>query len=56
MMQAIQVPVPGGDFEFVQREIPEPLDNEVLIRVESSGSAASKSAVAVRANLQMAQV
>jgi D-arabinose 1-dehydrogenase-like Zn-dependent alcohol dehydrogenase len=37
MMQAIQVPVPGGDFEFVQREIPEPLDNEVLIRVEACG-------------------
>jgi len=37
LMKAIQVSKPGGEFELVQREIPEPKDNEVLIKVEACG-------------------
>jgi NADPH:quinone reductase-like Zn-dependent oxidoreductase len=32
-MKAIQVSQPGGDFEIVEREIPTPAANEVLIKV-----------------------
>ena len=37
LMKAIQVKSPGADFELVQMEIPEPKDNEVLIKVEACG-------------------
>ena len=36
-MRAVQVTTAGGDFEFVQREIPEPNTGEVLIKVEACG-------------------
>jgi len=36
-MKAIQVAKPGGDFELVEREIPERGENEVLIKVEACG-------------------
>jgi len=36
-MKAIQVSSPGADFELVQKEIPEPENNEVLIKVEACG-------------------
>jgi len=36
-MRAIQVRAPGADFELVEREIPEPKAQEVLIRVEACG-------------------
>lgn len=36
-MRAVQVSAPGGDFELVQREIPEPKANEALIKVEACG-------------------
>src|SRR5213594_331946 len=36
-MKAVQVPKPGGDFEFVEREIPEPGPRQVRIRVEACG-------------------
>ena len=36
-MRAIQVSAPGADFELVNREIPVPKENEVLIRVEACG-------------------
>ncbi|HUI69026.1 MAG TPA: alcohol dehydrogenase catalytic domain-containing protein [Spirochaetia bacterium] len=36
-MRAIQVKAPGADFELVQKEIPEPKLNEVLIKVEACG-------------------
>ena len=36
-MKAIQVSAPGGDFELVQREIPQPKDGEALIKVEACG-------------------
>ncbi len=37
MMRAVQVSEPGAGLELVNREIPEPGDNEVLIRVEACG-------------------
>jgi len=37
LMKAIQVKSQGADFELVQKEIPEPKDNEVLIKVEACG-------------------
>ncbi len=37
MMKAIQVKAPGADFELVEKEIPEPKSNEVLIKVEACG-------------------
>ena len=37
LMQAVQISKPGGDFELVQREIPEPQGGEVLIKVEACG-------------------
>ena len=36
-MKAVQVPKPGGDFEFVEREIPEPGPRQVRIRVQACG-------------------
>lgn len=36
-MRAIQVSSPGGAFELIQKEIPEPGNNEVLIKVEACG-------------------
>ncbi|MDX1672926.1 MAG: alcohol dehydrogenase catalytic domain-containing protein, partial [Balneolaceae bacterium] len=36
-MKAMQVPEPGSDFELVEREIPTPRDDEVLIKVEACG-------------------
>ncbi len=36
-MKAVQVPASGADFELVHREIPEPGEHEVLIRVEACG-------------------
>lgn len=36
-MKAIQVSAPGGDFELVQREIPEPTENQVRIKVTACG-------------------
>jgi D-arabinose 1-dehydrogenase-like Zn-dependent alcohol dehydrogenase len=37
LMRAIQVSAPGADFELVQKEIPEPGNNEVLIKVQACG-------------------
>jgi propanol-preferring alcohol dehydrogenase len=37
LMKAVQINVPGGDFELIQREIPEPAEYEVQIRVEACG-------------------
>ena len=37
LMRAIQVRAPGADFELVQKEIPEPGNNEVLIKVQACG-------------------
>jgi D-arabinose 1-dehydrogenase-like Zn-dependent alcohol dehydrogenase len=36
-MRAVQVPKPGGDFEIVEREIPQPGAGEVRIRVQACG-------------------
>lgn len=36
-MKAIQISSPGADFEIIQKEIPQPRDNEVLIKVEACG-------------------
>lgn len=37
MMKAVQVSAPGANFEVVRKEIPEPKEGEVLIRVEACG-------------------
>ncbi len=37
LMRAIQVNSPGGRFELVNKEIPQPAENEVLIKVEFCG-------------------
>ncbi|MGA2766497.1 MAG: alcohol dehydrogenase catalytic domain-containing protein [Spirochaetia bacterium] len=37
LMRAIQVKSPGAELELVQKEIPEPRPNEVLIKVEACG-------------------
>ena len=37
LMKAIQVSSPGADFEIIQKAIPEPGNNEVLIKVEACG-------------------
>ncbi len=37
LMRAIQVQSPGADFELVQIEIPEPKENEVLVKVQACG-------------------
>ena len=34
MMKAIQVNSPGSDFELVRKEIPEPRENEILLKVQ----------------------
>jgi D-arabinose 1-dehydrogenase-like Zn-dependent alcohol dehydrogenase len=36
-MRAVQVSSPGGDFELVEREVPEPGRGEVLVRVQACG-------------------
>jgi D-arabinose 1-dehydrogenase-like Zn-dependent alcohol dehydrogenase len=36
-MRAVQVSSPGGDFELVEREVPEPRRGEVLVRVQACG-------------------
>lgn len=36
-MNAMQVPEAGADFEHVEKEIPTPAENEVLIKVEACG-------------------
>lgn len=36
-MKAVQVSKAGGDFELVEREIPEPAKNEIRIKVEACG-------------------
>jgi len=38
-MKAIQVSSPGGKFELIQKEIPEPGVNEVLIKCMLAGYA-----------------
>jgi len=37
LMKAVQVNAPGGDFELVQREIPEPAEGQVRIKVSACG-------------------
>jgi propanol-preferring alcohol dehydrogenase len=37
LMTAIQVNAPGGDFVLVQKEIPQPKEHEVLLKVEACG-------------------
>jgi alcohol dehydrogenase, propanol-preferring len=37
LMKAVQINEPGADFVMVQKEIPEPGDREVLIKVETCG-------------------
>jgi propanol-preferring alcohol dehydrogenase len=36
-MRAVQVSAPGADFELVEKEIPQPKEGEVLIKVEACG-------------------
>ncbi len=36
-MRVMQVPTPGGDFELVEREVPEPGFGEALVRVHACG-------------------
>jgi D-arabinose 1-dehydrogenase-like Zn-dependent alcohol dehydrogenase len=36
-MRAVQVSEPGGDFELVEREVPEPGPGEALVRVQACG-------------------
>jgi len=36
-MKAVQINAPGGDFELVQREIPEPAEGQVRIKVSACG-------------------
>ena len=36
-MKAVQVPKPGGDFEMVEREIPNPVAGHVRIKVQACG-------------------
>lgn len=44
-MKAVQVSKPGGDFELVERNIPEPARNQVRIKVEACGICYSDSLV-----------
>jgi len=37
LMKAVQINAPGGDFELVQREIPEPAEGQVRIKVSACG-------------------
>jgi len=36
-MKAVQISSPGNDFELVQKEVPQPKENEVLIKIEACG-------------------
>jgi D-arabinose 1-dehydrogenase-like Zn-dependent alcohol dehydrogenase len=36
-MKAIQINAPGADFVLVQKEIPQPKEHEVLLKVEACG-------------------
>ncbi|MGA2379931.1 MAG: alcohol dehydrogenase catalytic domain-containing protein [Spirochaetia bacterium] len=36
-MKAVQVPAPGAAFELVNREIPDPRENEVLLQIDACG-------------------
>jgi D-arabinose 1-dehydrogenase-like Zn-dependent alcohol dehydrogenase len=36
-MKAVEVPEPGADFELVERDIPEPADNELRVDVDACG-------------------
>jgi NADPH:quinone reductase-like Zn-dependent oxidoreductase len=42
-MRAVQVSEPGGEFELVERDIPQPGAGEVLVRVHACGSCHSDS-------------
>jgi propanol-preferring alcohol dehydrogenase len=44
-MKAMQVKKPGGDFELVERPVPEPGEGEVLIKVDACGICHSDSIV-----------
>src|SRR5258708_36661226 len=44
-MRAVQVGKPGGNFELVERNIPEPARNQVRIKVEACGICYSDSLV-----------
>jgi alcohol dehydrogenase, propanol-preferring len=44
-MRAVQVSKPGGPFELIEREIPEPLPNQVRVQVEACGVCYSDSFV-----------
>ncbi len=37
LMRAVQVSAPGADFELIRKEIPEPKENEVRIKVQACG-------------------
>jgi propanol-preferring alcohol dehydrogenase len=37
MMKAVQVRAHGAEFELVNREVPEPRDNEVLLQIDACG-------------------
>jgi len=37
MMRAVQVSKPGGAFELVERELPEPASGQIRIQVEACG-------------------
>ena len=37
VMKAIEVGAPGGDFKLVEKEVPEPKDHEVLLKVHACG-------------------
>ena len=36
-MKAVQVPKPGGDFEIVERDVPQPGAGQVRIKVQACG-------------------
>ena len=44
-MKAAQISKPGGDWEFVEREIPEPNAGQVRVKVEACGICHSDSLV-----------
>jgi D-arabinose 1-dehydrogenase-like Zn-dependent alcohol dehydrogenase len=44
-MRAVQVSEPGGPFELVEREVPEPRREEVLVRVQACGICGGDSAI-----------
>jgi D-arabinose 1-dehydrogenase-like Zn-dependent alcohol dehydrogenase len=47
-MKAVQVSKPGGNFEVVERPIPQPARGQVRIKVEACGLCHSDSLVKVR--------